>query len=60
VLLYNTLENTWTKIGELPFAAHVTTTAVKWGDDVVISNGEVKPGIRTPDVMLGRILITEK
>lgn len=55
ILLYNTISNTWTKIGELPFPAHVTTTAVKWGNDIVISNGEIKPGVRTSNVMIGEV-----
>ncbi len=56
MLLYNTISDAWTKIGELPFPAQVTTTAVKWGNDIVVSNGEIKPGIRTPNVMIGKIL----
>jgi N-acetylneuraminate epimerase len=55
ILLYNTLTNQWTKLGELSFPAQVTTTAVRWGNDIVLSNGEVKPGVRTPNVILGRI-----
>ncbi|WP_286970049.1 galactose oxidase [Flavobacterium sp. UBA4854] len=55
VLLYDTLKNKWSKIGELPFLAHVTTTAVLWNDKIVLSNGEIKPGIRTPNIMLGTI-----
>lgn len=55
VLLYNTLTDSWSKIGELPFLAHVTTTATLWNGEIVLSNGEIKPGIRTPDVMLGTI-----
>lgn len=55
VLLYNTLTDSWSKIGELPFLAHVTTTATLWSGEIVLSNGEIKPGIRTPDVMLGTI-----
>ncbi|MNR99443.1 N-acetylneuraminate epimerase precursor [compost metagenome] len=55
VLLYNTLTDSWSKIGELPFLAHVTTTASLWNGEIVLSNGEIKPGIRTPDVMLGTI-----
>ena len=47
--------NSWSTIGELPFLAHVTTTATLWNDKIVLSNGEIKPGIRTPDVMLGTI-----
>jgi N-acetylneuraminate epimerase len=55
ILLYNTNSNVWTKIGELPFPAQVTTNAVIWGNDIVISNGEIKPGIRTPDIIIGEI-----
>jgi N-acetylneuraminate epimerase len=55
LLLYNTNSDAWTKIGELSFPAHVTTTAVKWGNDIILSNGEIKPGVRTPDVMMGKI-----
>ncbi|MCV9934065.1 galactose oxidase [Flavobacterium sp. LS1R47] len=55
VLLYNTLTDKWLKIGELPFLAHVTTTATIWDDKIVLSNGEIKPGVRTPDVMLGTV-----
>lgn len=55
ILVYNTRTDSWSTIGELPFLAHVTTTATVWNDDIVLSNGEVKPGIRTPDVMLGTI-----
>ncbi|MNL27917.1 N-acetylneuraminate epimerase [compost metagenome] len=55
MLLYSTLTNTWTKIGELPFLAQVTTKATLWDGKIVLSNGEVKPGIRTPNVMLGII-----
>jgi cyclically-permuted mutarotase family protein len=55
LLLYNTKEDKWTKIGEYPYPAQVTTTAVKWGNDIVISNGEIKPGVRTPDVIIGEV-----
>ncbi|MEO8821233.1 MAG: hypothetical protein ABI267_06865 [Ginsengibacter sp.] len=54
LLLYNAISNAWTKIGELPFLTHVTTTDVKWGNEIIISNGEIKPGVRTPDVMMGK------
>ncbi|MFH6962780.1 galactose oxidase [Flavobacterium plurextorum] len=55
VLLYNTQTNKWSKIGELLFLAHVTTPAVLWNNKIVLSNGEIKPGIRTPNVMIGSI-----
>jgi N-acetylneuraminate epimerase len=56
LLLYNTKLDKWEKIGEYPYPAQVTTTAVKWGNDIVVSNGEIKPGIRTPDVVIGKVL----
>lgn len=54
ILLYDIPKNQWSKVGELPFPAQVTTTATKWGEDIVLSNGEVKPGVRTPEVMIGK------
>ena len=55
VLLYNISANVWNKIGVLPFPAQVTTSAVRWGNKIVISNGEIKPGIRTPNVLIGSL-----
>jgi len=36
--------------GELPPTPAVTTTAVRWGADVVLPTGEIKPGVRTDAV----------
>jgi N-acetylneuraminate epimerase len=55
ILLYNTLTDQWKKIGDLPFLPHVTSPAVLWNKKIVLSNGEIKPGIRTPNIMLGTI-----
>ncbi|WP_202552009.1 DUF1668 domain-containing protein [Ginsengibacter hankyongi] len=55
ILLYNTNINEWTKIGDLPFPVQVTTTAIMWRNDIVISNGEIRPGVRTPNIMIGKI-----
>jgi N-acetylneuraminate epimerase len=56
VLLYNTLDNSWEKTDQLPGYGHVTSIAVKWGNEVFIPSGEIKPGIRTPDILRGEIL----
>lgn len=53
LLLYNTISDEWKKVGDYPYPAQVTTNAVKWGDDVIVSNGEIKPGVRTPNVIIG-------
>lgn len=42
-------ENGWKAVGKLP-AARVTTTAVQWNGRIVIPSGEVRPGVRSPEV----------
>lgn len=55
VWLYNTITDTWARMDSIPFAGQVTTTAVKWGEDLVIPSGEVRAGVRTPSLVMGRI-----
>jgi N-acetylneuraminic acid mutarotase len=55
VLLYNTMTNEWTTIGNIPFDAPVTTTAVKREDVVLIPTGEIRAGVRTPKILSGKI-----
>ncbi|SIO49663.1 sodium:solute symporter family transporter [Chitinophaga niabensis] len=55
IYLFNTVTNTWTKIGELPYETPVTTTAVKWGTDIYIPGGEIKPGVRSTSILKGTI-----
>jgi SSS family solute:Na+ symporter len=47
ILSYNTITDSWNKLGELPFTSPVTTTAVNWEDKIILPSGEVSPGIRT-------------
>lgn len=56
VLVYNTIKDCWTKIGEVPGFAPVTTTAVKWNGEIFIPSGEIKPGRRTPKIWMGKII----
>ena len=58
-LIYNTWENCWYKVGELPYAAQVTTTAVRWDNNIILASGEIKPGERTPDIIIGKIIANE-
>jgi SSS family transporter len=53
ILAYHTITDTWTKTGTLP-VGHVTTTAVKWGNKIVIPSGEIRPGTRTPGILYGK------
>lgn len=51
VLSYDTITNTWRTSGKMP-VAHVTTPLVRWGDSFVMPSGEVRPGVRSPQVWL--------
>lgn len=54
IYLFNTVTNEWTSIGAMP-ASHVTTFAVQSGNSILIPSGEIKPGIRTPRILLGNM-----
>lgn len=55
ILMYNTVTDEWKTIGTIPFVTPVTTIAVKWKNDVVIPGGEIKAGVRTPQILLGKL-----
>jgi N-acetylneuraminate epimerase len=52
VLLYDAKKNRWSPSGCIPFAAPVTTTAVEWNGKVFIPSGEIKAGVRTPEILV--------
>ncbi|MGV3504935.1 MAG: hypothetical protein ACO1O1_14595 [Adhaeribacter sp.] len=53
VLQYDTLANSWEMAGTIPFEVPVTTTALTWHHQVLLPSGEIKAGIRTPQLLLG-------
>lgn len=55
VLAYHTITNTWTKVGTIPDHPPVTTSAVRWDGGIVLPSGEIRPGVRSPQVMLARV-----
>ncbi|NWJ52524.1 MAG: galactose oxidase [Bacteroidetes bacterium] len=50
VLIYHTDTQSFSSAGIIRGAIQVTTTAVIWNKKVFIPGGEIKPGIRTPEV----------
>ncbi|MDP6914803.1 MAG: kelch repeat-containing protein, partial [Verrucomicrobiota bacterium] len=66
ILLYNTVTDQWQKFANfkegsrsatapgvtklVPIGSHVTTTAVQWGNSIIIPTGESSPGIRTKNI----------
>lgn len=49
ILAYDTSNDTWTNVGDVPMT-QVTVPAVFWHERYVFPNGEIRPGIRTPEV----------
>ena len=49
ILAYDSKADTWREIGEVP-ASRVTVPTAFWHDRVVIPSGEVRPGVRSPEV----------
>ncbi|MET0391750.1 MAG: kelch repeat-containing protein [Chitinophagaceae bacterium] len=56
VLSYNINTGEWKTIGTIPFNVPVTTTAIGWNNHVIIPGGEIKAGVRTPDILLGKFV----
>ncbi|MES2006070.1 MAG: hypothetical protein V4450_16245 [Bacteroidota bacterium] len=53
-LVYNAVSDQWETLAPMPIEARVTTTAVIWGEDIVIPSGEIRAGVRTPQLLSGR------
>lgn len=51
ILSYHTITNTWIKLAQSSQTLPVVTSAVKIDDDVFLVSGEVKPAIRTPQIL---------
>ena|GEM_PF-64771 len=59
VLKYNLLSNKWILLkNEMPYGT-VTVNAISFNDEVFIAGGEVKAGVRTPNVLRGKLKFTQ-
>lgn len=52
---YHTITDTWVKAGEFTKPTQVVTRAVKSGDEILITGGEIGPGVRTTQTISGEI-----
>ncbi len=50
ILCYDTKLDSWTVEGRLPFPTPVTTHAFLWDNRIFIPGGEIRAGVRTPDI----------
>ncbi len=55
VLCYNSTTGVCKIIGKIPYFTPVTTLACKWDNEVLIPCGEIKAGVRTPQILWGKI-----
>ena len=55
VLAYNTITKNWENTGYMQPDSPVTTVAFFWGDNVIIPSGEIRPGVRTPQVLMAEL-----
>lgn len=51
VLLYHTVTKTLVKQSQSPFNIPVTTNIISYNGKHLICSGEIKPGVRTPDIL---------
>ena len=56
---YHTITDSWTEFGAMP-ANQVTTPAVRWGKDLFLVSGEVRPRVRTRQVWRIKVLENKK
>lgn len=54
ILLYNVQTQSAKIVGSIPYATPVTTNAFYWGKEIVIPSGEIKAGIRTPQILMAK------
>ncbi len=55
VLAYDIMKDKWLQQGKIPFDVPVTTTAFLLKDRVFIVSGEIKAGVRTPQIVSGKL-----
>jgi SSS family solute:Na+ symporter len=51
ILLYNTITKTIIHTGKSDISLPVTTKAILWKNGMILTSGEIKPGLRTPDLL---------
>lgn len=54
---YHTITDTWAEIGTVPEGswAPVTTSTLQWHGRTIIPTGEIKPGVRSPQILASKI-----
>lgn len=56
ILCYDSKFDSWTVAGRLTFPTPVTTHAFLWDNRIFIPGGEIRAGVRTPDIFSAELL----
>ncbi|QCX54266.1 kelch repeat-containing protein [Elizabethkingia sp. JS20170427COW] len=59
VLIYDTASKNWLTPQQMPFTAQVTTASVQDDNKFYIFSGEVRPGVRSPKILVGELKDTQ-
>lgn len=54
VLAYHTITNTWIQLQDMP-AGIAGATALRWNNRLLLVGGELRPGVRTPQIQVATI-----
>ncbi|SDB58807.1 transporter, SSS family [Flavobacteriaceae bacterium MAR_2010_188] len=60
VLSFNTITNNFKTAGTISLEPRVTTNAFFWDDTIIIPSGEIRPGIRSTEILRAKIDVEEK
>lgn len=55
LLRYDENKNEWMPAGKMPYATPVTTEALCWDDCILIPSGEIRAGVRSPYILIGKL-----
>jgi len=58
ILAYHTITNTWVTTGQME-RTHVTSQAVKWNDEILLVSGEVRPRVRSENILQANLAETK-
>ncbi len=59
VLKYDLTTSVWTRLPQAMPYGTVTTTAIMLNNEVIIAGGEIKAGVRTPNILVGKLKTTK-
>lgn len=56
MLLYDAKKDQWKAVSCIPYDSPVTTTAIKWNNEIYIPGGEIRAGVRTTQILSAKII----